>query len=252
MISTMATACRSACGDGVEQRSYLHRVQTRLQHRQADTPRPEHRIVLAPVVGRVEQLLVSGGQPTLLGALDAQLLDGREELVERRIEQPHRHRQPVHRLQDLLRSRPAAPPGAVRAPFASWAGVDARIIARTTGSRSGARNMCSVRHSPIPSAPSERAIAASSPVSAFARTPSFPFRIESAHARTVSNSGGGSAGSSSNRPRHDVTTVTVDRQPVALVHDGGADPEPLAVDVDRLGADDGRVSPSRERRPRRD
>ena len=46
----------------------------------------------------------------------------------------------------------------------------ARIISCTTGRRSGAMNMCSVRQSPIPSAPNSRAFAASSGVSAFART----------------------------------------------------------------------------------
>ena len=48
--------------------------------------------------------------------------------------------------------------------------------------------MCSVRHKPIPSAPYSRALAASSPVSAFARTASLPLRISSAHLRIVSNS----------------------------------------------------------------
>ena len=44
------------------------------------------------------------------------------------------------------------------------------IIWRTIGRRSSAMNMCSVRQRPIPSAPNSRAFAASSGVSAFART----------------------------------------------------------------------------------
>ena len=48
---------------------------------------------------------------------------------------------------------------------ASFFGVFARIIARTIGKRSGARNMCSVRHRPMPSAPFPRATFASAPVS---------------------------------------------------------------------------------------
>ena len=40
----------------------------------------------------------------------------------------------------------------------------------TTGSRSSPKNMCSVRHRPMPSAPSSRALAASAGVSALART----------------------------------------------------------------------------------
>ena len=46
------------------------------------------------------------------------------------------------------------------------------IIARIFGVRSAAVNMCSVRQSPIPSAPSSRACRALSGSSAFARTPS--------------------------------------------------------------------------------
>ncbi len=64
---------------------------------------------------------------------------------------------------------------------------------RTIGSRSSPRNMCSVRHSPMPSAPRRRALAASGPLSALARTPSRPRRISSAHARIVSNDSGGLA-----------------------------------------------------------
>ncbi len=70
--------------------------------------------------------------------------------------------------------------------------VWARIIRRTTGRRSSPRNMCSVRHNPMPSAPNRRALAASGPLSALARTASFPLRILSAHPRITSNSAGGS------------------------------------------------------------
>ena len=47
----------------------------------------------------------------------------------------------------------------------------AMIISRTMGMRSGAKNMCSVRTRPMPSAPNSRALRASSGVSALARTP---------------------------------------------------------------------------------
>ena len=62
----------------------------------------------------------------------------------------------------------------------------AMIISRTIGMRSGLKNMCSVRTSPIPSAPKSRAFRASSGVSALARTPSV--RRSSAHARNSLNS----------------------------------------------------------------
>ena len=76
-----------------------------------------------------------------------------QELVQRRIEQPDRHRQAVHRLEDALevlalhrqqlgqrRSRRSARrrPGSSRAPASM---------------RSSPKNMCSVRHRPMPSAP---------------------------------------------------------------------------------------------------
>mmetsp|Transcript_9127 Transcript_9127/g.34381 ORF Transcript_9127/g.34381 Transcript_9127/m.34381 type:complete len:301 (-) Transcript_9127:1355-2257(-) len=57
--------------------------------------------------------------------------------------------------------------------------VWARIILRTLARRSPSKNMCSVRTSPMPSAPFSRASAASSGVSAFAST--FRRRFESAH-----------------------------------------------------------------------
>ena len=48
----------------------------------------------------------------------------------------------------------------------------ARIMRRTARMRSSPKNMCSVRQRPMPSAPKARAPAASSGVSALARTPS--------------------------------------------------------------------------------
>ncbi len=81
----------------------------------------------------------------------------------------------------------------------SSSGVSARIMRWASGSLSP-RNMCSVRHSPIPSAPYSRARAASGPLSALARTPMRPRRMSSAHPRMVANSGGGTAGASSSWP----------------------------------------------------
>ena len=52
--------------------------------------------------------------------------------------------------------------------------------------RSSAKNMCSVRQSPIPSAPNSRAFSASRGMSAFART--FMVRYSSAQVMNSSNS----------------------------------------------------------------
>ena len=62
----------------------------------------------------------------------------------------------------------------------------AMIIWRTMLIRSGAKNMCSVRHRPMPSAPNLRAVSASSGVSALVRTLSL--RTPSAHAISVAKS----------------------------------------------------------------
>ena len=48
--------------------------------------------------------------------------------------------------------------------------VSAMIICRTAPIRSGSKNMCSVRQSPMPSAPKRLAVSASNGVSALART----------------------------------------------------------------------------------
>ena len=78
----------------------------------------------------------------------------------------------------------------------------AMIISRITGSRSSAMNMCSVRHRPIPWAPSSRALAASSGVSALACTRRR--RSSSAHWRIVWKSSlicGGTSGASPSMTR---------------------------------------------------
>ena len=75
----------------------------------------------------------------------------------------------------------------------------AMIISRTTGSRSGAMNMCSVRQRPIPCAPNSRALRASSGVSAFARTRRR--RSSSAQPSTVWKSSLMSGATSSTAPR---------------------------------------------------
>ena len=62
----------------------------------------------------------------------------------------------------------------------------ARIISRMAAMRSPSKNMCSVRHRPMPSAPNSRARLASAGVSAFVRILSV--RYLSAHFITVAKS----------------------------------------------------------------
>ena len=62
-------------------------------------------------------------------------------------------------------------------------GVPAKIISRITTRRSSSKNMCSVRHKPMPCASNCRAVMASAGVSALARTPMS--RTPSAHDRSL-------------------------------------------------------------------
>ena len=109
------------------------------------------------------------------------------------------------------------------------------IISRITGSRSSAMNMCSVRQRPMPSAPSSRAFAASSGVSAFARTASL--RNPSAHSSTVSKSSLICGGTTRDAAEDHAARAAVDRQEIAFGElvavergdaGGDVDREPLA------------------------
>ena len=75
-------------------------------------------------------------------------------------------------------------------------------------------NMCSVRQRPMPSAPNSRALAASSGVSAFART--FRRRISSAQPRIVSKSSLICGGTRSTGAEDHAPGAAVDRDHVAL------------------------------------
>ena len=126
---------------------------------------------------------------------------------------------------------------------------EAMIISRTTGSRSSAMNMCSVRQRPIPCAPNSRALAASSGVSAFART--FRRRSSSAQPRIVSKSSLICGGTSGDGADDHAAGAAVDRDRVAL---GAAACPPIAqrarveVDRQRPRSRRRRACPSRARR----
>ena len=123
------------------------------------------------------------------------------------------------------------------------------IIARILGWWSSAMSMCSVRHRPMPSAPSSRARLASSGASAFARTPRR--RISSAHSSTRSKcslTSGSTSGTSSSVTQ---PLRAVDRDQVALADlvAAGADLLRLQVDRQLVGADHRRAAhPARHQR----
>ena len=88
-------------GRGGQQGLDLHRIETGLDDAEAHTAGADHRVVLGPVFGGAELLILASRQ-ALAGLLHAQLFDRRQELVERWIEQSNRDRQAVHRLEDLF------------------------------------------------------------------------------------------------------------------------------------------------------
>ncbi len=112
--------------------------------------------------------------------------------------------------------------------------LPAMIISRTTGSRSSALNMCSVRQRPIPWAPSSRALAASSGVSAFART--FSRRSTSAHSSTVWKSSLICGGTSRDGPEDHRAGRPVDRDLVALVELVAVQAREARLDLEGLAA----------------
>ena len=90
------------------------------------------------------------------------------------------------------------------------------------GIRSSPKNMCSVRHRPIPSAPNSRALAASAGVSALVRTLSV--RDLSAHAMSVAKSPRSSGSTGGTLADHHVAGGAVDRDELALARPPRARP----------------------------
>ena len=172
--------------------------------------------------------------------------------MQRRVEQPDRHRQPVHRARGCPRSRPAA--WAARRSSAALALLRRRRPGSSPARPAGAprlMNMCSVRQRPMPSAPNSRARAASSGVSALARTPSR--RISSAQPTTGLEVLVDLRRHQRQRAREDLAGAAVDRDHVALGERRARRPDGARVDVDaqRLGSPPRRACPCRARRPPR-
>ena len=92
MISTCGgSPARSGDGaGGARDRANLHLVDLRVGEPEPAAARPEHRVGLVERADPRAHLLAR------------RLLLGRQELVQRRIEQPDRHREAVHRLEDPL------------------------------------------------------------------------------------------------------------------------------------------------------
>ena len=157
----------------LDDRAHLHRIEPRPEDAEPHPPQPEHRVHLVELPHLGEHDLLVGDILAALAAerdLDRQVGEVRQELVQRRIEQAHGHGQTVHRAEDPVEIAASATAGECRRAACSSSSVSARIICCTAATRSGPRNMCSVRHRPMPSAPRSRALDDCSGVSAFART----------------------------------------------------------------------------------
>ena len=103
-----------------------------------------------------------------------------QELVQRRIERADHHRESVHGLEQAGEILALHGQQLLQRLACAIFSSRARIMACMCGMRSSAKNMCSVRHRPMPSAPNSRATLASRGMSALARTPKLP-RNSSAH-----------------------------------------------------------------------
>ena len=179
-------------------------------------------------------------------------LGSRKELVEGRIEQADRHRQPLHRLEQplevaLLQRRQLGVEAPRRGPRRSRRGSPRR----SPRGGSSPKNMCSVRQRPIPSAPNSSALRASSGVSALVRTPRR--RSSSAQRRTVWNSS--LISGSTNGTSALVALPRRRRSPAGLRRAASARRRPAPpgrrVDLERRRHRSPRARPSRARRARR-
>ena len=116
---------------------------------EAHAARAEHRVGLLQLLDAACRSGEPAGRPAGCG----------QELVQRRVEQADGDRRPVDRPRRIS-SKSACCSGAqpLDRRRSRWCSSAARIIAAISGWRSP-RNMCSVRHRPIPSAPSSIALA---------------------------------------------------------------------------------------------
>ena len=117
----------------------------------------EHRVELVQFLRRA-RAIVSARHADLLGQLGLRRGVVRQELVQRRIEQADRHRLAVHRAEQAVEVVALERQQLGQRLLAVRRASRARIISRNSSMWS--KNMCSVRHRPIPSAPKAIASAA--------------------------------------------------------------------------------------------
>ena len=159
-------------GGGLGDRPDLQVEQARHDQPQPDAAQAEHRVLLVQRVHGLHQpQVVLVGLPARLGQRHPHRQLGDVRAGTRAAAGPAAGSWSAARpSRSGSAGSPSAAAGAGRPAPASRASSSSARISRSTCWRRSPRNMCSVRHSPMPSPPNRRARSASSTVSAFART----------------------------------------------------------------------------------
>ena len=138
-----------------DDRLHLHLGDFRIGDAQAAAAVAEHRIELMELFGGLHDLV--GRDADFFGQHFGVFARLRQELVQRRIDRPDRHAVAFHLAEEafevLFLERQEFGQGRSCGLRTSWA----TIICCMNGRRSSAKNMCSVRQRPMPSAPNWRA-----------------------------------------------------------------------------------------------
>ena len=143
----------------LDDRARLHLGDLGIGDAETDAAMPEHRVELVQLLDPPEQRLLLLELLALLALhfhlrdLDHQVLALRQELVERRIDRADRDRRAVHRLEHAVEVAALQRQQLVERLARRSASLSARIIRCTIGIRPSPKNMCSVRHRPMPRAP---------------------------------------------------------------------------------------------------
>ena len=208
----------------------LHLVDLGEGDAQAAAAMAEHRVRLVQLLRRARATFAAAIAHAPRQLSNCSALVVRQELVQRRIEQPDRRPAARPSPRRCRRSRCAASAAAVASAAARSASSSARIICARRRCVL-AKNMCSVRHRPMPSAPNARATRASCGVSALVRTPSRRVRsaqrisvrelpVERRLRRRAASArrapAGSPTGCGSSAPADHLARRAVDRQRIAL------------------------------------
>ena len=117
----------------------------------------EHRVELVQFVDALRDLVRAHAD--LLRQIVLGCVIVRQEFVQRRIEETNRRRKAFQFFEDADEIAPSDTAAISPALFSGRRRLRARIISRMASMRSPSKNMCSVRHRPMPVAPNATALA---------------------------------------------------------------------------------------------